>query len=98
MIMPTLLIGLILALQVLTLLVLGLVCWGGERLALGLARLTALLEAALREDAEAPPPPASSPRPAPRHEAAPGKCRVRGCGWPAVEDGYCEEHLHEEDE
>ncbi len=64
----------------------GFVCRGLMRLAANQARLVAVISDALKEET-GPDPPATPAEPS-------IKCRVHGCGWLAVEDGYCEKHGH----
>lgn len=68
----------------LTLVVLFLILWGLDRLVLRLHRLHEYIRSVAEAEDVAPPSP----------PAAHGiKCRVHGCGWLAVEGGYCEQHL-----
>lgn len=75
-----------LVLEVATAVAIGFVCRSLMRLAANQARIVALIADAFQEEAAAGPPP-------PAAETS-IKCRVHGCGWLAVEDGYCEEHGH----
>lgn len=73
----------------LTLVVLLLILWGLDQLVLRLQRLHEYIKS-VAELEEAP-----SPGPALTAPPQSIKCQVHGCGWPAVEEGYCEDHLHE---
>lgn len=71
----------------LTLIVLFLILWGLDRLVLRLHRLHEYIRSVAEFDDVASPAPATS---SPPHAV---KCLVHGCGWPAVQEGYCEDHF-----
>lgn len=74
-------------LHALTLIVLLLILWGLDKLVLHLHLLHEYIRSVAEVEESPPPAPMQS---VPPH---PVKCRVDGCGWPAVDENFCDEHV-----